>query len=77
MPDNLIRDAGLAMYGEQWKTPLALEIGVSRDSVQDWVQGRMSPRPGVYLDVLAAAQKRAVDLSAVIDQLKARCEISS
>lgn len=67
--DNLIRMAGEAMFGNQWKAPLSREIGVSRDSVQDWDQGRMSPRPGVYVAVLEKARQRLETLQSAVDSL--------
>lgn len=50
--------AGRALYGERWKSALAADLGVSRDSVDDWSTGRMRPRLGVWEDVAALLTER-------------------
>jgi nitrogen regulatory protein PII len=58
----LIAAVGAALWGERWKSEMARALGVSRDSVQDWTQGRMRPRLGVYVELLAIIQSRRREL---------------
>ena len=61
MSDNLI-NAALDATG--WsKQDLARRLGVNKSTVQDWTQGRSSPRPGVYVDLKREleAQRTALD----------------
>lgn len=71
MADNkLIVRAGEALFGERWQAELARALEVSPDTVQDWRQGRMSPRPGVYVDLMRLAVERAAELDEVVEALK-------
>jgi len=73
MTQDLIRQAGEALYGERWKTALAKDLGVSRDSVNDWSSDppRMNPRPGVYDDLRALLEARRAEIAMVIEALEA------
>lgn len=70
MPDNLITRVGKSLYGDNWQAQMGRELGVHKDTVQDWRQGRSSPRPGVYVDLLRIAVERQAELDGVIDELK-------
>ena len=66
----LIVRTGEALWGKRWQAEMARALGVSRDTVQDWRQGRTEPRPGVYIDLLRLATERAADLDMVIEEIK-------
>lgn len=69
---ELIEAAGRALFGDRYKADLAAALGVSRDSVDDWVKGRMSPRPGVWTDLGALARTRARILDDLGPEILAR-----
>lgn len=73
MTDNLITAIGLALWGERWQMPMARALGVHRDTVQDWRQGRAEPRPGVYADLLRIAGERRDAVGGVVALLEERC----
>ena len=69
MRHDLIIRTGEALWGDRWQTQMAGALGVHKDTVQDWRQGKAQPRPGVYIDLLRVALERAADLDGVIDEL--------
>jgi DNA-binding XRE family transcriptional regulator len=60
---KLIAEIGEALFGERWKSDLARELGVSRDTVDDWTKERMKPRPGVYRDLAKIVERRQAELN--------------
>lgn len=64
MSDNVIRDV-LAITG--WsQAELGRRVGVHKDTVQDWVQGRFQPRPGVYADLRKVLEAQRDELGRLI-----------
>lgn len=47
----LIDQIGHALFGENYKGPLAAALGVRAHTVRDWASGRMRPQPGVWVDL--------------------------
>jgi hypothetical protein len=35
----VLADIGVALYGEQWKAPLADVLGLHRDHLRNWLRG--------------------------------------
>lgn len=68
--NKLIIQTGEALWGERWQAEMARALGVHRDTVQDWRQGRAAPRPGVYVDLLRLAQARATAIGALMEPLR-------
>jgi len=61
-PADLFRRAGAALYGEQFVAPLAVALGVEKNTVGKWAAGK-SPVPlGVWKDLhrLIEANREAV-----------------
>jgi DNA-binding transcriptional regulator YiaG len=73
MADNsIIIRTGLALWGDRWQAPMAAALGVHKDTVQDWRQGRSTPRPGVYMDLLRIIAERQAEIDDVVEALKTR-----
>lgn len=72
MTDNLIIRAGLALWGERWQAEMARALGVHKDTVQDWRQGRAQPRPGVYADLARIADDRLELIARIFGELSAK-----
>lgn len=70
MTDNLITRIGRALYGERWQADMARDLGVHKDTVQDWRQGRAQPRPGVYIDLMRITVERQADLDELLEEMK-------
>lgn len=70
MPDNLITRTGRALFGDNWQAQMARELGVHKDTVQDWRQGRSNPRPGVCVDLLRLVVERREELDEIVEALK-------
>lgn len=68
--DNLIVKTGPLLWGDSWQAPMARALGVSKDTVQDWKNGRMNPRHGVYTDLLRIAVERQAELDDLVELLK-------
>ncbi len=66
---TLIARAGFALWGEHWQGEMARVLGIHRDTVQDWRQGRRQPNPGVWRDLRRIAVDRQRDIAGVLAEL--------
>lgn len=62
---------GRALWGERWQAPMAAALGVNKDTVQDWRQGRSRARPGVLTALLQVAVARRSELDQAIAAIEA------
>lgn len=69
---SLIERAGLALYGERWKTALATDLGVTYRTLQNWLDRSFAVKAEEVLpklhERLAANHK---DLESVIADVRA------
>jgi hypothetical protein len=63
---ELISRIGPALYGELWKKTLAKRLEVSERNVYRWLEGRFTPRPGVFADLIALMKARRGELDELI-----------
>ena len=68
---DLLTAVGLALYGEQFKVPLACDLGVTLRTVHRWLNGQYAPPPGVWSDLVSICGERQIEL---IDLRKALVE---
>ena len=68
---RLLRDAGEALYGPQWQTQIARDLGMSDRHVRRLAAGAADLSPGMAVDLLRVATERAEQLDTVIDRLRA------
>ena len=67
---ELLTACGEALYGPQWQSPLARELGVSDRTVRRWVAGTSDMPTGITTDLLRITQARAVALDGLVEQLR-------
>lgn len=72
MSDRLIARIGRALYGDQWKGPVARDLEVQKGTVDDWDRGRMEPLARHYERLLATAEARLAQIERVVAELRAR-----
>lgn len=63
IPKETLAAVGIALYGRDWVSPLAAQLGVNRVTVQRWKDGdsRVTPRIAAELDQLLADRSVWVD----------------
>lgn len=59
---QIIRRAGLALFGDRWQSELARALGVNDRTVRRWSAGEEEPRPGVCADLLQLVAEREREL---------------
>ncbi len=70
--ENLLIEAGRALYGERWQSDLARALNVSDRTVRRWASGEERPRPGVYVDLMRLCSEHAQALDGLVERLKAQ-----
>jgi transposase-like protein len=68
---RLLVEAGEALYGQQWQSALARDVGVADRTVRRWVAGTSEVPAGLYVDLLRLTQERAALLDSLGERLRA------
>jgi hypothetical protein len=63
--NELLIEAGEALYGPRWQSELARSLGVSDRTVRRWATGQNAVPSGVMADLLTLVQDRAAVLNAL------------
>ena len=72
MTPDLLDEVGRALYGPQWQSEMARELGVAIRTVQRWAVGNYPPPPGVAFDLGDLLRKRRGDLAILAKKLPRR-----
>lgn len=67
----LLIDCGLALYGPQWQSALARDLGVSDRTIRRWVAGQFPVPVGVHAELRRLCVERGAQLRALADRLRA------
>lgn len=67
---RLLVESGEALYGPQWQSALARDLGVSDRTMRRWVADTSAVPVGLYVDLLRLTQERAAVLDALADRLR-------
>lgn len=67
---RLLVECGEALYGQQWQSALARDLGVADRTVRRWVAGTSEVPAGLYVDLLRLTQERAAALDALAPRLR-------
>lgn len=66
-PAELFRRAGAALYGEHFVAPLAVALGVEKNTVGKWVAGKSPVPVGIWREVAALLTLRKAEVSKVLE----------
>jgi hypothetical protein len=67
---RLLVECGEALYGPQWQTQLARDLGISDRTMRRWVASGEYPI-GVHIDLLRLTIERALTLDDLATRLRA------
>ena len=67
---RLLVECGEALYGPQWQSALARDLGVADRTMRRWVAGTTDVPAGLHVDLLRLTQERAAVLDALAARLK-------
>jgi len=68
---SLLVACGQALYGSQWQSALARDLGVSDRTMRRWVAGDQDVPSGLHVDLMRLCQERAALLDKLSERLRA------
>ena len=69
MTPELLTECGRTLYGQQWQSALARDLGVSDRTIRRWVAGQFPVPVGVRADLVTMLKERGVMLDALAERL--------
>lgn len=72
MTPALLVETGRALYGSDWRSPLADELGVHQRTVRRWAAGEFPIPDGVEAELRRLVELRAMDIKHLLQRLGAK-----
>ncbi len=69
MTPELLTECGRTLYGQQWQTALARDLGVGDRTIRRWVAGQFPVPVGVRAELVTLLKERGVMLDALAERL--------
>ena len=69
MTPELLTECGQVLYGQQWQSALARDLGVGDRTIRRWVAGQFPVPVGVRADLVTMLKERGVMLDALAERL--------
>lgn len=66
---EMLSTIGRALYGQQWQSDMARDLGVNNRTVRRWVAGESQP-DGIMADLLALVERRGAQLDQAAKRLR-------
>ena len=67
---DLLHAVGAALYGNQWQSAIARDLGVSDRTMRRWAAGTAETPAGLRADLLRLVEQRGADLGALAGRLR-------
>lgn len=67
-----LAEAGSALYGALWQSPLARDLGVAVRTMQRWAAGEFEIPDGVWPELAALCLKRSRNLASLAKKLDSK-----
>lgn len=71
MTPELLTECGRTLYGQQWQSALARDLGVGDRTIRRWVAGQFPVPVGVHAELRRLCVERGAQLRALADRLRA------
>lgn len=71
MTPELLTECGRTLYGQQWQTALARDLGVNDRNIRRWAAGIHPVPAGLRADLVTLLKERGVMLDALAERLSA------
>ena len=71
MNKELLKQAGIWLYGDNWRAELSRSLDVKFASVKKWANGEYSIPPGLARDILALVKVKTDSAPDIIARLEA------
>lgn len=67
---DILTQAGQALYGERWQTPLSHDLHTSDRTVRRWVSGQTDVPWGVMAEIRGLLLARGVEIQKLITDME-------